>query len=448
MSLRSILSRVSPGLGLACLLLWASPSQAVPSYARQTGQECAACHIGSFGPQLTPYGIKFKIGGYTDSDGKDGHVPVSGMAVASFTNTNKKLADPPDHGYKRNNNVSVDEISLFLAGKLAENIGSFVQVTYDGTSGDSSIDQMDLRFAHATTLAGKDLVVGLSLNNNPGVQDPFNTLSVWGFPYVTTPFGFSGAETGSFANGAVEQRVLGLTAYAFYDNSWYAEAGTYRSLRKGLQDKLGLDVAEDPGHLKSGSAYWRLAYFKDLKIQAYSAGVFGFSGSLQPDHQVNRANGYNDIGIDAMYQYLGTREHIVTVQGSYLREHQKRSALLGSGDASNKFGHLNELKLNTSYTYLQTWGASLGYFNTSGDSDSTLYADNTHTRPNTAGGIVELNWTPFGKEASWGAPWANARFGAQYTFYGQYNGSSKNYDGTGRSASDNNTLFLYVWTAF
>ena len=103
MSLRSILSRVPPAIGLACLLLWTAPSQAVPSYARQTGQECAACHVGSFGPQLTPYGIKFKIGGYTDSDGKDGHVPISGMAVASFTNTNQKLADPPDHGYNRNN---------------------------------------------------------------------------------------------------------------------------------------------------------------------------------------------------------------------------------------------------------------------------------------------------------------------------------------------------------
>ncbi|MEI7464502.1 MAG: cytochrome c1 protein, partial [Burkholderiales bacterium] len=83
MSLRSTLRSLSSGFGLACLLLGATPSHALPSYARQTGQDCASCHVGSFGPQLTPYGIKFKIGGYTDSDGKDGHVPVSGMAVAS-----------------------------------------------------------------------------------------------------------------------------------------------------------------------------------------------------------------------------------------------------------------------------------------------------------------------------------------------------------------------------
>ena len=34
-----------------------SPAGAVPSYARQTGQECIACHV-SF-PELTPYGRRW-----------------------------------------------------------------------------------------------------------------------------------------------------------------------------------------------------------------------------------------------------------------------------------------------------------------------------------------------------------------------------------------------------
>ena len=54
---------------LLLLLVVAGNAAAVPSYARQTGQECAACHIGGFGPQLTPYGIKFKLGGYTETGG-------------------------------------------------------------------------------------------------------------------------------------------------------------------------------------------------------------------------------------------------------------------------------------------------------------------------------------------------------------------------------------------
>ena len=36
---------------------------AVPSFARQTGQPCAACHTAF--PELTPFGRRFKLGGYT-----------------------------------------------------------------------------------------------------------------------------------------------------------------------------------------------------------------------------------------------------------------------------------------------------------------------------------------------------------------------------------------------
>jgi hypothetical protein len=34
------------------------------------------------------------------------------------------------------------------------------------------------------------------------------------------------------------------------------------------------------------------------------------------------------------------------------------------------------------------------------------------------------------------------------TIYTQFNGGFKNYDGAGRNAGDNNTLFLFAWLAF
>ena len=40
------------------------------------------------------------------------------------------------------------------------------------------------------------------------------------------------------------------------------------------------------------------------------------------------------------------------------------------------------------------------------------------------------------------------RIGAQYTAYTRFNGASSNYDGFGRNARDNNTLFLFAWMAF
>ena len=41
----------------------ARPVQALPSYARQTGQQCAACHNGFL--ELTHYGRQFKLNGYS-----------------------------------------------------------------------------------------------------------------------------------------------------------------------------------------------------------------------------------------------------------------------------------------------------------------------------------------------------------------------------------------------
>jgi hypothetical protein len=53
---------------IAALPGW-RPANALPSYARQTGQQCAACHNGF--PELTPYGRLFKLNGYTFTGGGD-----------------------------------------------------------------------------------------------------------------------------------------------------------------------------------------------------------------------------------------------------------------------------------------------------------------------------------------------------------------------------------------
>src|ERR1700676_5622913 len=46
---------------------FAPPAQALPSFARQTGQPCGTCHT-SF-PSLTPFGRRFKLLGYTTGGG-------------------------------------------------------------------------------------------------------------------------------------------------------------------------------------------------------------------------------------------------------------------------------------------------------------------------------------------------------------------------------------------
>lgn len=438
------------------LLAAAPAAHAVPSFARQTGADCAACHVGAFGPQLTPYGIKFKLGGYTETDGKDGKVPLSAMLVGSYTQTKKNQSDrpPASDTASVNKNLAFDEASLFLAGRLSEKIGAFIQATYDGVGRSTALDQVDIRAAHTFDLAGKETIVGLSLNNNPGVQDPFNTMPVWGFPYTASALAFGMGGAGTMINGGLEQRVTGLSAYTFWNNLLYAEVGTYRSLSPTMQSKFGLGRADDIGRLGGGTVYWRLAAFQDLKKQAFNVGVFGLNTSVQPDRSAPERNKFNDLGVDASYQFLGTRKHVATVNTSFIRERQTRDAWLAAGDADNRKGHLNEFKLNGSYHYDQTWGATVGRFLTSGTADGSLYASGNGDAsfakgsPNSSGYILQADWTPWGKEASWGAPWANLRLGAQYTMFTKFNGAKTNYDGNGRDAKDNNTLFLFGWVSF
>jgi len=40
------------------------------------------------------------------------------------------------------------------------------------------------------------------------------------------------------------------------------------------------------------------------------------------------------------------------------------------------------------------------------------------------------------------------RLGLQYIYYTLFDGAARNYDGAGRNAHDNNTLYGYVWVAF
>lgn len=404
--------------------LCATQAHAVPSFARQTGMDCAGCHVGGFGPQLTPAGTMFKLTGYTDSDGQPGKVPLSGMVVASWTRTSADQNPAPDH-LKPNDNLKIGEASIFLAGRLTEHMGAFVQVTHNGVDHSTSLDQTDIRYARSVELGGKDTVFGVSVNNNPGVQDPFNTMPVWSFPYTSSPAGFGTGDAATLINGGLEGRVIGASAYTLYDKSLYAELGTYRSMAPRTQSRLGL--GEDLQRL-GGNAYWRLGWLKDQKSQAFHVGLFGWNATLSPDRTVAApADKFRDIGIDAGYQFLGTREHVVSVDGSYVSERKTEGA---TGDLIR----LKEARLNASYYFNQTWGGTVGLFSTHG-TDPTA-ATNGH--------LLQVDWTPWGKESA-SAPnpfgWANLRLGAQYWAYNKFGGDSA-------SAKDHNTLYLFAWTSF
>src|SRR5712691_10783850 len=100
--MRSRVARMVESLVVLLLtLVTVDSAMAVPSFARQTGQECIACHV-SF-PELAPYGRYFKLTGYTigktalSTEGVY-YIPMAVMAQASVTNTRKNHETDPDTG--------------------------------------------------------------------------------------------------------------------------------------------------------------------------------------------------------------------------------------------------------------------------------------------------------------------------------------------------------------
>jgi hypothetical protein len=115
----------------------------------------------------------------------------------------------------------------------------------------------------------------------------------------------------------------------------------------------------------------------------------------------------------------------------------------GAGNAQHRYTDLNEFRLAASYYLGQHWSATLSPFVTFGRRDAVLFAPapvsgSQTARPDSDGVMAEVGFNP----------WMNTRLTLQYTAYFAFNGRTHNYDGAGRNAADNNTLFANIWLAW
>jgi hypothetical protein len=457
---------------------FAPPAEALPSFARQTGQPCGSCHTDFAG--LTPYGRRFKIGGYTygggpyraalfpssddsdDSKEKKWVPPISMMAIVGFTNTRAPQA-PPTAPYSTNNNTVVSPVSFFWGGAVTDHIGAFAQLTYNappvGGFGNDPYghtwtwDNTDIRYADSTSIGKFNVTYGITANNNPTVQDPWNTTPAWSFPYAASTVA---PTPGSHAivDGTFAAHVGSVGAYAYVNDVLYLEATAYHTLDFSAQNDLGTDPFGAPG-LFNVAPYWRVAIEPHWGSNWFEVGTFGMLADVHPwasgpgsaptpvtTATLPQTDKYTDIGLDSQYQYQGDN-YWFTLRGTYIHEYQKLDASFLSGAASNPTDELNEARAYASLAYGNDNRIVLTgqYFNTWGTPDAFLYASNASMfSPNSAGWIGEIAYIPFISSVAPGWPWFNARVGLQYTWYNEF-------DGTSVGASSNNTLFLYLWLA-
>jgi hypothetical protein len=419
---------------LACCML---PAQAVPSFARQTGFDCFTCHVSW--PELTPTGRLFKLNGYTL--GPRLAFPVAGMLQLSYSQTHGAGTNFAQN-FPEDREAVIQQASLFYNGKLSDHVGIFSQFTYDGVEHHTSIDNVDLRYANHVDITGHDLLYGFTLHNNPQVQDVYNTVSAWGFPFESSPAANAPAAAPLIEN--LGQQVAGMGAYAMWRNMIYGEVTTYRTSNH-LFSPLRLGIERDTAASLDGyNPYWRLAVQHDWDGGKHSAmlGTYGLIADVFPDNKLltGPTDRFRDIGFDAQYQYI-TDRHRISGQLNYTRE-----SVTWNPDAqtSNHTDRLHEFRAKATYYYEKKYGVNLASFRIHGTADNGLYntgdavTGSGNGSPDSAGYILEFNYLPR----------RDIRLTLQFTHYSKFNGASRNYDGQGRNASDNDTVYLLGWFMF
>ncbi len=419
----------------------ASNAHAVPSFARQTQLGCNACHT-QF-PELNTFGREFKLMGYTLSAGAQlearddeqqtslslGQLPpVSMMFQSGYTQVRDSVPDTQDNDLQL-----PQELSLFLAGKIAPKIGSFLQMTYSQADDKIGIDNAEFRYASKATVSGKSIDYGVSLNNSPGIEDLWNSTPVWGFPWAgpdVTPEPVAS----TLIDGQLSQDVAGIGAFMFWNSKIYAATTLYRSAHLGEDTPtLGSEKTID-----SVAPYWRVAWQHARGSSNLEIGTYGIRASLIPSGLSGPTDDYRDVGIDFQYDTV-LSGHQLGFHGNLIHENRDLHASFAAGGAELESSDLETLRLDGSY-YRKKWRYTLGYFSTKGDSDTVLYAPEA-VDGSGSGSPDSRGWT---LQASH-SPWQNVQFMLQYTGFTKFNGAKRNYDGFGRDAADNSALFLHAW---
>ncbi len=436
---------------ILCLLVAAgsAPSaMALPSYARQTGLPCSGCHYTP--PELNAAGRLFKLMGYIDkvkndsitTDGSARRAPLDLLKVlplsvwfeASVTNLNS--AQP---GSQNGTAEFPQDISLFLSGAWTSHVGSFFQVTYDTQDDHFSMDNTDIRYANKKMLGQKELDWGLTLNNNPTVEDLWNTTPAWGFPFILSDSA-PGPAASPLLNGGLAQDVAGIGGYAMYNQHLYVAGTLYRSDHIGsAQPNAGTGAGVN---ISGVAPYWRVAWQETGRTNNLEVGAYGMHVSSMPNAVTGPTDTYTDFGPDVQYDRTIGRD-VLSVRGSYLRENANLVASLTAGSAGQALHNMNEANANVEYHVGNRLAGALGWFSTTGTTDPVLYAPaavsgSANGSPRSRGIIGYFGYWPA----------QNLELAAQYTAYTSFNGASTNYDGSGRDASGNNTLYLLTRFVF
>jgi hypothetical protein len=393
---------LSLGLGVAALtlsiLMVPRDAQAVPSYARQFGKPCSACH--TMWPRLNPTGREFKLSGYTSVSEEYPRIVKDNLDLLTYAPLSLSVRAFPfkKENAGRSETTIPDEVALFYAGRITNNIGAFIE----------PIIAPDFTFEFAKlsgyTKMGKDTLGVVAGKMDSGGADPYNTIRFTSYHTVNLPGildeGHLRAEgSGDFFQFGSTENVGILANGKFINNSVYAAVGGYRG-----------HSSNDPGDL-----FARVAY--EHPISAYSNFEIGghlYKGIERYDHSDDPTIGIyeskvNRYGADASFQ-IEEGDHIIDVVAIYMQGKDTDLDAVPGNDVKFK-GYYGEV----TYFFARTYGATLAYDYMKSDEAPSL---------DKKGPVVNISYVP----------WLNTKLSLEYSHF--------KYQESGEESNDDNLYFL------
>lgn len=297
---------------LVSAAIWAPQAQAIPAFARQVGMACSACHYQHF-PVLNSFGRAFKEGGFTMMGAQE-KIEGDGLSIPAtlnlafvtnlqYTKTNGPTTNLNQVSKDYNNGlIEMTQYSLFMGGRVGENIGFEGEV---GLNGGAALASVKMPFAQDWG-SFKTLVVPFTTDGLGAAQ---------GFEILSTGASNVHVFNQQDMNAISAQQYIG-TATAAHGVALVAanDMGFVNFTRWGLDSVIG-NGGENPAPQNSGAGpvgiagagsptanYLRAAWLGDVAGFDTGVGVQLWSGA-SPIAAANAVYATKATAIDA--QMLG-----------------------------------------------------------------------------------------------------------------------------------------------
>lgn len=257
---------------------WAPQAHAIPAFARQVGMPCSACHYQHF-PTLNSFGRSFKAAGFT-MVGSQEKIEGDGLSIPAVLN----LAFVTNLAYQKNNGPSaataitkttnngqfqMTQYSLFMGGRVGENIGFEGEV---GLSGGAALASVKFPFSY--DVADGKLGIVPFTTDGLGPQQGFEPLSDGATPVHL----FNQQDMGAI--GAWEYVVANSNGGAIPASGaalYYANDMGFVNFTKWMLDSInGNGPAQAPGTPGAGSPtsnYLRAAWTPSDLIPGFDTAI-------------------------------------------------------------------------------------------------------------------------------------------------------------------------------